>query len=316
MNKQIDFKATVITRYIGLPLSILRGDLVKCLQDLVTETSVLRTYLSKQHDYGCLYQWSDNAQARTQAIELYSALYYEDEQLGREALKAHGIVATDGRGIELAERVNECKANLEVLLEALRKHPEGKKVDAQNELMLENEFAGRSDLYKEVLSRCAKARLHIKQATRPIHIFDPSPKRIGFSWAVQEYSKKVLTYDETKKHIDKAIRLATARHETYVLETLIRDRDVFMRMPKQAEFVKQLPQAPHVIASVNGRKYRASMPFLINYDNGGWPEAIGNIQEKYNDNPLRMLRKDRTIADRALVEQLGIYLRIRNDRTK
>ncbi|MCB1918854.1 MAG: hypothetical protein KDJ28_02585 [Candidatus Competibacteraceae bacterium] len=121
----------------------------------------------------------ENLDMRSKAIQLYRALWYEDDQDGRETLTCAGIVGAGPDTLQAAHLCNTAKDAFKAAVLALKtlKRSEATAVLA--------DLHRRQESVAVAMRRMGAARLNLKQAYRHIPLLDERPLKIGFTWSRQ-----------------------------------------------------------------------------------------------------------------------------------
>jgi hypothetical protein len=141
----------------------------------------------------------DGLETRAKAVQLYSALWYQDDQDGRETLTCPGIVGASSKTLETAITCNEAKdafKNAVLALKTLSK-PEVHALMA--------DLNHRHEEVARAMKRMGAARLNLKQAYRHIPFLQERPLKIGFTWSKQGRTIQRTTVAEARSLLERRV---------------------------------------------------------------------------------------------------------------
>ena len=164
--------------------SILHATLMESFKELLT---CLDTFCALVRRDAALPIWVSRSEAellenldmRAKAIQLYRALWYEDDQDGRETLTCAGIVGAEPETLKAAHRCNTAKDAFKAAVLALKALRRSEATAALADLH------HRQTPVAAAMRRMGAARLNLKQAYRHIPLLNQRPLKIGFTWSKQ-----------------------------------------------------------------------------------------------------------------------------------
>ncbi|HRY18269.1 MAG TPA: hypothetical protein P5149_07680 [Candidatus Competibacteraceae bacterium] len=165
-------------------LSVLRVTLVESFKELL---ACLDTFCAMVRHDALLPVWvsrnemelQENLDMRSKAIQLYRALWYAEDQDGRETLTCAGIVGAGTKTLETAHRCNNAKDAFKSAVLALKTLERSEATAALADLQ------HRQESVAAAMRHMGAARLNLKQAYRHIPLLDKRPLKIGFTWSRQ-----------------------------------------------------------------------------------------------------------------------------------
>jgi len=167
-----------------LKLSVLRINLLESYERLIESLQQLSAAV---RDDQCLPVWlplSDHElqtgmEMRIKVAHLYSALWYEDGQDGRDTINCPGLVGVSSGTIQTIQSTNGAKDAFKNAVLALKSVTKTEANSVMAELNRRNEEVAKT------MRRMGAARLNLKQAYRRIPLLEERPLKVGFTWSKQ-----------------------------------------------------------------------------------------------------------------------------------
>jgi hypothetical protein len=239
---------------------------------------------------------------------LFTSIFYQDQQSGRNTISRYGLVATNAQGLALAEQVNSAKDQFKQAVTRFRQAQPGQLTNLSQQLVKRHpELAA-------LLRADDLGRLHLKQAYRHIPLLNAPVIKVGFSWylggrsvkkiSLAQAEQQLRNLGEDKPHIQlqlqKLQQLAPSEHhrlrKVQRQTPLIRANIVFQQ---QDPITKQL---------ITCRKsMNVALPLLF-------PLAAGKSLPEHSVIPLippedhqRLKRSDKRISEQALLPSIRVY---------
>lgn len=243
---------------------------------------------------------ADGLDARTKAIRLYRALWYEENQDGRETLTCPGIVGADPDTLAAARACNSAKNGFKAAVLALKALG---RIEANAAMA---DLHRRQEAVSVAMRRMGAARLNLKQAYRHIPLLERRPLKIGFTWSKQgrviqrtsvAAARRLLEQRvETPQILLELQRLAEIRSE----EMLARIRSICPHL--RANIVFADSEGP----GVQRRLMQAPLPILVPLRPGeNLPEFVAVTPEPPASPRLR--RADVRIEDEPLLPSVRVH---------
>jgi hypothetical protein len=285
-------------------LSLLRVDLLESFECML---AVLDDFCTLLRQDAALPAWvsrteqevQDDLAVRLKAVYLYQALWYEDDQDGRETLTCPGII---GASLETMEAAQACNAAKEAFKAAVLALKTLSKPDA-NALMVD--LHKRHEVVATAMKRMGAARLNLKQAYRHIPLLGRRPEKIGFTW-----SKQGRTIQRTG--VAEARRLLQRRRETPQVQLELHR---LAGIPEYEVLARVRSVCPHLRANivfmgtgrqVQRRLMQAPLPILVPLQAGErLPEFVPIPPEPVGG--LRLQRSDVRIEEDVFLPSIRAY---------
>jgi hypothetical protein len=285
-------------------LSLLRIDLLESFErllaalndvcTLVRQDATLPAWVSRSEQ-----EVHNGLEVRLKAVDLYQALWYEDDQDGRETLTCPGII---GSSVETMEATRVCNGAKDAFKAAVLALKTLSKPEA-NDLMAD--LHKRHEAVATAMQRMGAARLNLKQAYRHIPLLDKRPEKIGFTW-----SKQGRTIQRTSTA--EAQRLLQQRRETPQVQ---RELQRLTHIPEHEVLARVRSVCPHLRANIvfvgsNGQVQRRLMqtplPILVPLQAGErLPEFVPIPPEPIGS--LRLQRSDVRIEEEVFLPSIRAY---------
>lgn len=242
----------------------------------------------------------DSQDMRAKAIELYRALWYEDQQDGRETLTCPGLVGASPATMATAHACNAIKDTFKAAVLALKS------------LARAEAHAVMADLYRRqetvaaAMRRMGASRLNLKQAYRHIPLLDQRPQKVGFTWSKQGRVIQRTTVAEARRLLEQRTETPQKYQELQHLaeipaeEILARVRSVCPHL--RANIVFAAPPGGPVMR----RLMQTPLPILIPLQPGEpLPEFVPTAPDLLTNPRLR--RADVRIEDLPFLPTVRIH---------
>ncbi|HXH02682.1 MAG TPA: hypothetical protein VNN09_05110 [Candidatus Competibacteraceae bacterium] len=184
---------------------------------------------------------------RQKALQLYSALWYEDGQDGRDTLTCPGIVGGSPATLAAADACNAAKDAFKQAVLALKGLHKNQADELLQELHRRNQEVALS------MRRMGAARLNLKQAYRHIPLLPRKPLKVGFTWSKQGRTIQRISVDEARHLLER--RSPTAQTQSDLLR--------LAEIPRDEMLVRVRSVCPHLRANVVFRERDALQRKLI-----------------------------------------------------
>lgn len=286
-------------------LSILRVSLMENFKELLARLDVFCTMVRRDT---MLPVWVSRSEVelqedldmRSKAVRLYRALWYEEDQDGRETLTCAGIVGASPKTLEAAHLCNSAKDVFKSTVLALKTLERSEATAALANLHHRQEFVAAA------MRRMGAARLNLKQAYRHIPLLDERPLKIGFTW-----SKQGRVIQRTS--VAAARRLLEQRAETP--QTLL-ELQRLAEIPDDEILARVRSVCPHLRANivftapegsgVQRRLMQTPLPILIPLQLGERLPDFVPVAPEPLDIP-RLRRADVRIEDESFLPSIRIH---------
>ncbi|MGF1526352.1 MAG: DNA replication terminus site-binding protein [Candidatus Competibacterales bacterium] len=139
----------------------------------------------------------DEVAVRVKAVAVFSALWYEDGQDGRETVTCPGLIGASRDTMAVAGACNDAKDAFKAAVLALKRMPRLKLQDIMGDLQT------RSPLVGLAMRRMGVARLNLKQAYRHVPLLDARPLKVGFTWSKQGRTIQRTTVAEARQLLER-----------------------------------------------------------------------------------------------------------------
>ncbi len=169
---------------ISLKLPVLRTDVLESYEQLIELLQQLSIAIQEDQ---CLPVWAPlsdyelqtGMEMRIKVTHLYSALWYEDGQDGRDTINCPGLVGVGSGTIQAIQSTNGVKDAFKNAVLALKSVTKTEANSVMAELNRRNEEVAKT------MRRMGAARLNLKQAYRRIPLLEERPLKVGFTWSKQ-----------------------------------------------------------------------------------------------------------------------------------
>jgi hypothetical protein len=284
--------------------TVLRINLLESFEYLLESLNVF--CMAVRHDVG-IPAWvsrteqeiAQNIPMRIKAVRLYHALWYEEDQEGRETLTCPGIVGGTEETLAAAHACNAAKDNFKSAILALKalSKPES------NALLM--------DLYKRnqevaaAMKRIGAARLNLKQAYRHIPVLNKRPTKIGFTWSKQGRTIQRTTVIEARRLLERRSDTPQVRLELQRLAN-ISEQEMLARVRSVCPHLRANILFENGQSGIERRLMQAPLPILIPLSpRERLPEFVPISPEPVGS--LRLQRSDVRIEDELFLPTIRIY---------
>lgn len=236
---------------------------------------------------------------RAKALQLYRALWYEDDRDGRETLTCPGIVGVSPATLIAAQDCNLAKDAFKAAVLALK--------------VLERREANAvlADLYQRqenvgvALRRMGAARLNLKQAYRHIPLLEELPVKIGFTWSKQGRVIQRTSVAVARRLLEQRVETPQIRLELQRLRE-IGDDEMLARVRGVCPHLRANIVFPENTGDRQRRLMQAPLPVLVPLQPGQpLPDFVSVSPEPPVS--LRLRRADVKIEDEPLLPSVRVY---------
>lgn len=279
----------------------LRSNLLMRFEELVIVLKDLCTHIMEEADIGAWIpitelELANGLKIRNKAVQLYNALWYDNQEDGRETITCPGIIGASPHTLAIANACNIAKEAFKLAVLALKSQKDCEKFK-QN----------RQETILTVMRSLGIARLNLKQAYRRIPVIQTKPIRIGFTWSKQGKVIQRMSKLSVQRLLEK--RANTQPYELQLLSEIHQD--------EKLAHVRSI--CPHLLANVvlpgaNGtirRLIQAPLPILIPLSIGESLPSFVPITPEYQHNKIRTKRIDVQIENKPFLPSVRIH-RYRN----
>lgn len=242
----------------------------------------------------------ENLDMRSKAIQLYRALWYEEDQDGRETLTCPGIVGAGSETLEAAHFCNAAKDAFKTDVLALKTLERSEATAALADLHR------RQQSVAVAMHRMGAARLNLKQAYRHIPLLDRRPLKIGFTWSRQGRVIQRTSIAVARRLLEQRVETPQTRLELQRLaqipedEMLARVRSVCPHL--RANIVFATPDA----SGVQRRLMQTPLPVLVPLRPGERLPDFVPVTPEPLDTP-RLRRADVRIEDEPFLPSIRVH---------
>lgn len=243
---------------------------------------------------------AEGLDVRTKAIRLYRALWYEENQDGRETLTCPGIVGADPDALAAAHACNVAKNGFKTAVLALKALG---RVEANAAMA---DLHRRQETVALAMRRMGAARLNLKQAYRHVPLLERRPLKIGFTWSKQGRVIQRTSVAAARRLLEQRVETPQIRLELQRLaeirgdEMLARIRSVCPHLRANIVF------AASEGLEVQRRLMQAPLPILVPLRLGeSLPEFVAVAPEPPIGSRLR--RADVRIEDEPLLPSIRVH---------
>lgn len=243
---------------------------------------------------------TDGLDARTKAIRLYRALWYEEDQDGRETLTCPGIVGADPDTLVTAHACNMAKNAFKAAVLALKALG---RVEANAAM---TDLHRRQETVAIAMRRMGAARLNLKQAYRHIPLLERRPLKIGFTWSKQGRVIQRTSVAAARRLLEQRVETPQILLELQRL-TEIRSEEVLARIRSICPHLRaNIVFADGESLGVQRRLMQAPLPILVPLQPGeSLPEFVAVTPEPPGSPRLR--RADVRIEDEPLLPSVRVH---------
>jgi len=236
---------------------------------------------------------------RIKGINLYRALWYEEDQEGRETLTCPGIVGVNKETIALAYACNVAKDGFKTAILAL------KGLSKPESSALLNDLHQRNEEVAAAMKRMGAARLNLKQAYRHIPVLNERPVKIGFTWSQQGRTIQKTTVREARRLLERRTNTPQLQLELQRLSS-IPENEVLARVRSVCPHLRANIVFKKTYDDVERRLMQAPLPIIIPLHPGeGLPEFVPIAPEPAGS--LRLQRSDIRIEEELFLPSIRIY---------
>lgn len=243
---------------------------------------------------------SDPLEMRTRAIQIYRALWYEDDQDGRETLTCPGIV---GVSLDTLATANACNAAKDAFKAAVLSL---KMVDRVEADAMMADLHHRQESVATAMRRMGAARLNLKQAYRHVPLLECRPLKVGFTWSRQGRVIQRTSVAAARRLLEQRVETPQIRLELQRLaevpndETLARVRSVCPHL--RANIVFTATDG----SSVRRRLMQTPLPILVPLVPG---ESLPDFVPVLPEPPVnpRLRRADVRIEDEPFLPSVRVH---------
>jgi hypothetical protein len=242
----------------------------------------------------------ENLDMRDKAIQLYRALWYEDDQDGRETLTCAGIVGAGPDTLQAAHLCNNAKDAFKAAVLALKTLERSEATAALADLHRRQESVAAA------MRRMGAARLNLKQAYRHIPLLDERPLKIGFTWSRQGRVIQRTRVAAARRLLEQRVETPQTRLELQRLaeipddEMLARVRSVCPHLRANIVFAHSKG------SSVQRRLMQTPLPVLVPLQPGERLPDFVPVAPEPLDTP-RLRRTDVRIEDEPFLPSIRIH---------
>jgi len=242
----------------------------------------------------------ENLDMRSKAIQLYHALWYAEDQDGRETLTCAGIVGAKPETLAAAHLCNIAKDAFKAAVLAL------KTLERSEEAAALADLQHRQESVAAAMRRMGAARLNLKQAYRHIPLLNERPLKIGFTWSRQGRVIQRISVAAARRLLEQRAETPQTLLELRRLaeipddEMLARVRSV--RPHLRANIVFAAPES----SSVQRRLMQTPLPVLIPLQPGERLPDFVPIASEPLDTP-RLRRADVRIQSEPFLPSVRIH---------
>ncbi len=244
---------------------------------------------------------TENIDMRIKAIQVYRALWYEDDQQdGRETLTCPGIIGSCVNTLVAAHACNLAKDNFKAAVLALK---------ALNRIEMKNAMIDLHRRWEPVataMRRMGVARLNLKQVYRHIPLLEQCPLKIGFTWSKQGRVIQRTSVAAARRLLEQRIETPQVQLDMQRLEQIDNDeilarvRSVCPHLRANIVFIDQGK------IGVSRRLMQAPLPILVPLLPGEpLPEFVAVAAEPPVSPRLR--RADVRIEDKAFLPSIRVH---------
>lgn len=241
-----------------------------------------------------------NFNMRFKAVRIYRALWYEDDQDGRETLTCPGIVGASADTLVAAHACNAAKDSFKAAVLALKglSHVEAKAVLV--------DLHRRWESVAVAMRRMGAARLNLKQAYRHIPLLERRPLKIGFTWSKQGRVIQRTSRAAARRLLEQRVETPQVQLDMRRLEQ-IGDDELLARVRSvcphlRANIVFTDPRGVGVLR----RLMQAPLPILVPLSPG---EPLPEFVTVASEPPvgLRLRRADVRIEDEPFLPSIRVH---------
>ena len=242
---------------------------------------------------------SGSLDMRAKAVRIYRALWYEDDQDGRETLTCPGIVGIGQDTLAAACACNAAKDDFKAAVLAL------KMVDRVEAEAMMADLHRRQESVATAMRRMGAARLNLKQAYRHVPLLEQRPLKIGFTWSRQGRVIQRTSVAAARRLLEQRVETPQIRLELQRLaempgdETLARVRSVCPHLRANIVFAA-------ADSGVRRRLMQTPLPILVPLRQG---ESLPDFVPVKPEPPLnpRLRRADVRIEDEPFLPSVRVH---------
>lgn len=243
---------------------------------------------------------SGSLDMRAKAVRIYRALWYEDDQDGRETLTCPGIVGVSRDTLAAAHACNAIKDDFKAAVLAL------KMVDRVEADAMMADLHRRQESVTTAMRRMGAARLNLKQAYRHVPLLEQRPLKIGFTWSRQGRVIQRTSVVAARRLLEQRVETPQIRLELQRLaevpndETLARVRSVCPHL--RANIVFTATDG----SGVRRRLMQTPLPILVPLSQGELLPDFVPVMPEPPVNP-RLRRADVRIEDEPFLPSIRVH---------
>lgn len=289
---------------ISLKLPVLRTDVLTSYEQLIGSLQQLSIAIQEDRYLPVWaplsdYELQTGIEMRTKVAHLYSALWYEDGQDGRDTINCPGLIGAGSNTVQCIHAANNAKDAFKNAVLALKSVTKAEANSVMADLNRRNEEVAAT------MRRMGAARLNLKQAYRRIPVLEERPLKVGFTWSKQGRTIQRTTVAEVRGLLESRMITPQLQVEMERLgsipssEILARVRTVcphlranIVFMNDNNELKRRLIQAPIPIAV----HLRAGEPLPDFVPVDSEPTAVRRLQ-----------RSDMRLEDEAFLPSLRVF---------
>lgn len=282
----------------------LRADLLASFETLLQHLDVCCTQIRQDRALSAWVSLTEEeltgaTDMRTKALQLYRALWYQDDRDGRETLTCPGIVGVSPATLIAAQECNLAKDSFKAAVLAL-KVLERREADA-----VLADLHQRQENVGVALRRMGAARLNLKQAYRHIPLLEQLPLKIGFTWSKQGRVIQRTSVAAARRLLEQRVETPQIRLELQRLQE-IRDDEMLARVRSVCPHLRANIVFPDHVGDRRRRLMQAPLPVLVPLHPGQpLPDFVPVAPEPPVS--LRLRRADVRIEDEPLLPSVRVY---------
>lgn len=225
--------------FSAFKLPALRINLLECFEHLTELLQQLQGAVQNDRYFPVWVPLSNHElqtgmEMRTKAAQLYSTLWYEDGQEGRDTINCPGIVGVSADTVQVIQSANAAKDAFKRAVLAL------KTVTRTEANSIMADLNRRNEEVATTLRRMGAARLNLKQAYRRIPLLEKRPLKVGFTWSKQGRTIQRTTVAEIRSLLDR--RLTTPQRQV--------EMERLSALPSSEVLARVRTVCPHLRANV------------------------------------------------------------------
>jgi hypothetical protein len=235
---------------------------------------------------------------RNKAVRLYSAIWYEDDQDGRETITCPGIIGASPETLAAANACNTAKDAFKMTVLAL------KALGRLEANLIIADLQHRQKSVATAMRSIGAARLNLKQAYRHLPILEKRPLKIGFTWSKNGRVIQRMNRTTVKQLLEQRVVTPQIRLELQLLSEL-HDSETLARIRSICPHLR----ANIVFSGCNDVKRRlmqTPLPILVPLLPGEMLPEFVPITTELQIRP-RMRRADIKIEDKPFLPSVRVH---------